>query len=92
MAKVWDSKMKSAVMSKGKELKGSHQAITDQFPLEILRRRRLLYPAMLEARKNKKNARLAVDKLIIDGKIFRDPSVTYWLCGGSGKVNIMPES
>ncbi|KAJ8342030.1 hypothetical protein SKAU_G00319580 [Synaphobranchus kaupii] len=52
VAKVIDSKMKSSVMAKGRELKGSNYSINDQFPFEILRRRRLLYPIMTEARKS----------------------------------------
>ncbi len=51
VAKVVDSKMKSAVMSRGKELKGSNYSISYQFPLEIMNRRRLLHPIMAEARK-----------------------------------------
>ena len=42
VAKTIDSKMKYAVMSKGGELKGTNYAISDQFPAEIMRRRRLL--------------------------------------------------
>lgn len=89
VAKVVDSKMKSAVMSRGKELKGSNYSISDQFPPEIMNRRRLLHPIMAEARKAKKNARLFIDKLYIDGKLYRNPRTTYWLSGGD--VNIIPE-
>lgn len=63
VAKVTDSKMKSAVMSRGKQLKGSNYSISDQFPAEIMSRRRLLYQILAEARKSKKNVRLTVDKL-----------------------------
>ena len=82
VAKLTDSKMKSAVMSKGKELRNSNYSISDQFPAEIMNRRRQLYPIMAEARQNKKNARLYVDKLYIDGQLYRNPTITYWLsCG-----------
>lgn len=37
---------KSTIMARGPELKGSNYSITDQFPLEIMKRRRLLYPIM----------------------------------------------
>ena len=50
VAKFTDSKLKLAVMVKGRELKGSNFSISDQFPPEILRRRRLLSPIMIEAR------------------------------------------
>ena len=46
MAKVVDSEMKSAAMSRGKELKGSNYSINDQFPPEIMNRWRLLHPIM----------------------------------------------
>ena len=78
--------LKYAVMSKGKELKNSGYSISDQFPAEIMSRRRLLYPILTEARKNKKNARLFMDKLYIDGSLYRDPSITYWLSGGAREV------
>ncbi|XP_037115453.1 uncharacterized protein LOC119127540 [Syngnathus acus] len=61
VAKVVDSKMKSAVMSRGRELKGSNYSISDQFPPEIMNRWRLLHPIMAEARKAKKTARLFID-------------------------------
>ena len=71
--------MKYAVMSKGGELKGTNYAISDQFPAEIMRRRRLLYPIMAEARQRNKRARLFADKLYIDGKLYRNYRITYWL-------------
>ncbi|CAJ1057774.1 uncharacterized protein LOC119127540 [Xyrichtys novacula] len=78
-AKVTDSKMKSSIMSKGKELKNTVHSVSDQFPAEIMRRRRLLYPIMADARKSKKN----FIELYIDGKLYRNPRVTYWLsCSG----------
>ncbi|KAM3619221.1 uncharacterized protein V6R79_004722 [Siganus canaliculatus] len=83
VAKVVDSKMKSTVISRGKELKGSNYSISDQFPPEIMNRRRLLNPVMAEARKAKKNARLFIDKLYIDGALYRNSRITYWLTGGN---------
>ena len=73
VANVTNSKMKSAVMSKGKELKNTTYSITDQFPAEIMDRRRPLYPIMTEARKNKKKARLAVDKLYNQRCALQEP-------------------
>lgn len=87
VAKVVDFKMKSAVMSRGKELKGTSYSISNQFPSEIMNRRRRLYPVMEEARKNKKNIRLITDKLYIDGKLYRNPQVTYWISGGDENTN-----
>lgn len=87
VAKVLDSRMKAAVMSKGRELKNSSFSISDQFPAEIMRRRRLLYPAVVEARKSKRNVRLSVDKLCIDGKPYRNSRITYWLSGGDDGIS-----
>ena len=83
VAKVTDSKMKSAIMSKGNKLKDTGYSITDQFPAEIMARRRLLYPIMAEARKKSRKTRLVIDKLYIDGNLYRNPRITYWLSGGS---------
>lgn len=55
VAKVTDSKMRSAIMFKDRELRGSNYSICDQFPPEIMNRRRLLYPILAEARKSQKN-------------------------------------
>lgn len=82
VAKTTDSKMKYVIMSKGGELRKSKFAISDQFPAEILRRRRLLYPVMAQARKNNKKTRLFIDKLYINGSLFRDRRITDWLSGG----------
>ena len=86
VAKTTDSKMKMAVMSRGKELKNTIYSISDQYPAEIMDRRRLLYPVMAEARKNKKNARLFMDKLYIDGNLYRNSRITYWLSGGDENI------
>ncbi|CAK6975948.1 uncharacterized protein LOC119127540 [Scomber scombrus] len=61
VAKVLDTKMKMSIMRRGKELRDTNFSISDQYPPEILRRRRLLHPTMTEARKNDKKARLVID-------------------------------
>ncbi len=43
VAKVMESKMKSAIMEKGIQLKGSNFFITGQYPPEFMKRWRLLY-------------------------------------------------
>ncbi|CAJ1055550.1 uncharacterized protein LOC119127540 [Xyrichtys novacula] len=82
VAKVVDTKMKISIMGRGKELRGTNYSISDQYPPEILRRRRLLHPVMTEVRKNNKKARLVTDKLYIDGKLYSNPEITHWLFGG----------
>ena len=66
-------------MAKGRELKGSKYSITDQFPPEILPRRRLLYPIMTEALKSKKKVCLFIDKLFIVQK-SRDNRLAHLNC------------
>lgn len=46
--------------------------ISQQFPVEVMERRRKLVPVMLDARKAGKEAYLAADKLYIDGHLYRD--------------------
>ena len=87
VAKLAVSKDKSTIMARGRELKGSTFSITDQFPPEIMKRRRLLYPVMSEARKSGKTTRLIVDKLYIDGALYRNSQMTYWLSGGDNAGN-----
>lgn len=82
VAKVANFKSKTAIMERAKELKGTNCSISDQFPPEILRRRKLLLPAMADARKQGKRAKLSVDKLFIDGILYRNSETTYWITGG----------
>ena len=77
-------------MSRGKELKNTSYSISDQYPAEIMGRRRLLYPVMAAARKENKNARLFMDKLYIDGNLYRNSNITFWLSGGD--ENIFPDA
>lgn len=44
VAKVTNFKSKIAIMERSRELKGTNLSVTDQFPPEILRRRRILQP------------------------------------------------
>lgn len=87
VVKVVDSKIKMSIMERGKELQGPNFSISDQFPPEILRRCRLLQSIMTQARKNNKKAHLVIDKLYIDGKLYSNPEVTYWLGGGDISMN-----
>lgn len=79
VAKVADTKMKISIMGRGKELRGTNFFISNHYPAEILRRRRLLHPIMTEARQNRTNARLVIDKLYINGKLG-------WLGGKSANL------
>lgn len=81
VAEVLDTKMKMSIMRRGKELRDTNFSISDQYPPEILRRRRLLHRTMTEAWKN------VIDKLYIVRKLCSNLltyliPVTYWLGGG----------
>uniref|UniRef100_A0AAV2MNX9 Uncharacterized protein n=1 Tax=Knipowitschia caucasica TaxID=637954 RepID=A0AAV2MNX9_KNICA len=52
------------------ELKGTGLGLTDQFPGEIMRRRKLLQPVLAEARAAGRRAKISIDKLYIDGKLY----------------------
>ncbi|KAK7877018.1 hypothetical protein WMY93_032275 [Mugilogobius chulae] len=82
VAKLLDPRHKAIIMGKARELRGSGLALSDQFPPEIMRRRKLLQPALTEARSAGKKARLSIDKLYIDGNLYRNSKITYWLTGG----------
>ena len=92
VANVTNSKMKYSIMSKGKALKNTTYSISDQFPPEIMDRRRLLYPIMTEARKKKQKARLSVDKLYINDELYRNSEITYWLSGGGDDSSLQETS
>lgn len=79
IAKFEHFQQKELVKSKGKELKGTTFRLNDQYPREINERRKILYPILKENRKNNKRASLVVDRLYIDGQLFRSTKITPWL-------------
>ena len=70
---------KELLKSKGKLLKDTNFGMNDQYPREINEGRKALYPILKEQRKNNICAVLAVDKLYINGQLFRTPEITPWL-------------
>ncbi|KAF7641681.1 hypothetical protein LDENG_00274890 [Lucifuga dentata] len=72
-------KHKDIIKSKARELKGSNFRINNQFPKEINDRRKILYPIMKQHRQNNKHAYMVLDKLYVDGQLYRNPSTTPWL-------------
>lgn len=72
-------KQKELVRARGKVLKGTNFWMNDQFPTEINDRRRKLTPILREHRIKNHNVFLVVDKLFIDGQLYRDPVITPWL-------------
>lgn len=79
IAKFEHYKHKELVKSKGKELKDTPFGLNDQFPREIQERRRALLPIMKQLRQEGKRASLSVDKLYVNGTLYRDRNITTWL-------------
>lgn len=72
-------KHKELVKSRGKELKGTSLWLNDHFPVEINDRRKQLFPIMRENRALNHRVALSVDKLYVNGQLYRDSKVTPWL-------------
>ena len=79
VAKFEHYKHKELIKSRGRELRGTGYGLNDQFPREIQERRKKLLPVLKLQREKGRKAALSVDKLYIDGKLFRDPEITTWL-------------
>ena len=72
-------KQKEMVKSQGKFLKGTNLWMNDQFPSEINERRKTLTPILKEHRLKENRVAMAVDRLYINGQLFKDASITPWL-------------
>jgi hypothetical protein len=55
-------------------LKDTGFSVSEQFPQEIIEKRKLLYPEIKKTKEAGKKAKLVRDKLIIEGKEFRSHS------------------
>ena len=71
VAKFSYFKDREMVRKKWKELDGTGFTVFEQYPPEVIRKRRLLVPKMKEARRLGKKAYLAFDTLYIDGTPVR---------------------
>lgn len=78
IAKFEHYKQKELVKSKGRELRGTTFGLNDQYPREIQDRRRILIPVMKQFRQNGRKAVLTVDRLYVDGQLYRNDTM-YWL-------------
>ncbi|KAJ8404454.1 hypothetical protein AAFF_G00337210 [Aldrovandia affinis] len=72
-------KQKEEIKWKSKELKGSKFYVSDQFPKEILDRRKKLYPIVNENWKLDRGVTLVLDRLYIEGQLYINQEVTPWL-------------
>ena len=78
VAKFEHFKQKVQVQQQGKELKGTNFGINDQYPKEIMQRRHKLHPIRKESKAKGHKAVLVIDKLYIDGQLYRNKD-TPWL-------------
>ena len=78
VAKFEHFKQKVQIQGRCRELKGTHFGVNDQFPKEILQRRQKLHPIRKEMLKKGHKSILIVDKLYIDGQLYRNKD-TPWL-------------
>ncbi|KAM9704524.1 uncharacterized protein ACNS7B_015206 isoform 1-T2 [Menidia menidia] len=79
VAKFEHHKQKLVVRSRGRELKGTNFGVNDQFPREILDRRRVLFPIRKRFLEGGSRAVVSVDKLFVNGQLYRDHETTPWL-------------
>lgn len=59
------------ILHNARKLKGSNLGIGEQFPEEIVKIRKELYPELKRANDAGKKAKLVRDKIIIEGELFR---------------------
>lgn len=74
VAKFTLFKERELVRKQWKTLENTPYYVHEQFPKEVVAKRRHLLPKMKEAKKSGKNAWIAYDTLYIDGKAQRDDS------------------
>ena len=79
VAKFEHFKHKQIIQRHAKHLQGTNYGINDQFPREIMDRRKILFPIRRKFMQEKQRAIIKVDKLYIDGKLYRDEKITPWL-------------
>ena len=72
-------KHKELVQRQGRQLKGTNYGLNDQYPPEINNRRKQLFPIRKLKIQEGKRAVISVDKLYIDGQLFKDKDITPWL-------------
>jgi hypothetical protein len=72
VAKFAFFKDKESVRRQWKELSGTNYNVFEQFPPEVVAKRRKLLPKMKEARSNGKRSWISYDTLYVDGRPVRD--------------------
>lgn len=72
-------KQKELVQRQGRQLKGTSYGLYEEYPKEILERRKHLFPIQKQMMKEGKKATITVDKLYINGQLYHDKDITPWL-------------
>ena len=62
---------KERILTNANKLKGTRIGISEQFPEEIVKERKRLFPIMKKARDDGRRVKLTRDKLYIDGQLYR---------------------
>lgn len=70
---------KDAVLARGFKLKNTNYSMFQQYPREVVDRRRVLVPIMKKYKAEKAKTRLVMDKLYVNNQLFRDKKITTWL-------------
>ncbi|KAI2654673.1 hypothetical protein H4Q32_011448 [Labeo rohita] len=79
IAKFEHYKHKELVQKQGRQLKGTNYGLNEQYPKDILLHRKQLFPIRKQKINEGKKAIIIVDKLYIDGQLYRDKDITPWL-------------
>jgi hypothetical protein len=79
IAKFEHYKQKELVQRQGRQLKGTNYGLNNQYPKDILERRKHLFPIRKQMMNEGKKAIITVDKLYINGQLYRDKDITPWL-------------
>ncbi len=78
IAKFEHYKHKELVQRQGRQLKAQTMS-QQQYPKDILERRKQLFPIQKQKINEGKRAIITVDKLYIDGQLYHDKDITPWL-------------
>lgn len=79
VAKFEHYKQKQHVLQQGKQLKGTNYGLNEQYPKEIMQRRSKLHPVRKEMARLGHKTVLVVDRLYINGQLYRNAETTPWL-------------
>lgn len=79
IAKFENYTQKELVQRQGRKLKDTNYGINEQYLKDILEHWKQLFPIWKQMINEGKKAIITVDKLYIDGQLYRDKDITPWL-------------